>query len=146
MNAAASFRSQRRNRCSSHLWHARCVDGLNISAARRDACCSLARRLLPVIGYQLHTARLLWTHGINSGIHIPRAVCTVGGKNGLERLIWPEKALHPKIFMLSNLMHRWNVSSKNTKTSSTQFHIILVGSMHCSLIHLGFYAYNFSLH
>lgn len=119
--------------CAMCGWFKYQRDATHAAASRGIFCLSL------VISCTLHGCfeHMASAVGIRA---FPTAVCTVGGKDGLERHIWPEKTLHPKIFMLSNLMHRWNASSKNGKTSSTQFHIIIVGSsMHCSLIHLRFY-------
>ncbi len=125
---AASFRPQRRNRCSSHLWHARCVDGLNISAARRDACCSLAPRLLPVIGYQLHSC---FDHMHQRVSHS----CLYGWRKRRIRkthMTWKGSASDT---MLSNLMHPLNAKNILDAIPHT---VILVGSMHYSLIHLRF--------
>lgn len=132
---AASFRSRRRNRCSSHLWHARCVDGLNISAARRDACSSSARRLLPVIGYQLHSCFDHMASAVD--IHaFPTAVCTAGGKDGL-RHIWPQKSLQRKLWMLSDLMHAGNASAKSQNIAYswlTQFYTGLFSWDQCIVV------------
>lgn len=141
---AASFRSQRRNRCSSHLWHARCENGLNISATRLK----LQLRAASAACHWLSAAQLLWPHGISGGHTRASHSCLYGWRKRRIRqrhMTWKKLCIGDYGFKSNARVETHPLSAKTSSKCLTQFHIILfgsclVGSMHrssgiTSLIH-----------